>query len=144
VSKLIDFNECLEKGLLRRLPASKTKALQSIGKAKELLLEAKADFNDGRFNSTVIVAYMALFHAARSLLFKDGFREKSHECIIRFLEEKYVKTKKIPLDFVELLDKFKAERTHTQYDVTYSPSEEEAEKIINFTGKFIELIEEMV
>lgn len=63
---MIDFNECLAKGLLARIPASKEKAVQSIEKAKELLEEAKANLEEERINSTVIVAYLAIFHAARA------------------------------------------------------------------------------
>jgi len=138
---VIDFNECVKKGLLKRVPASREKALQSIKKSKQLFEEAKINFKDDRINSVVIVAYLALFHAARALLFRDGFREKSHECIIRYLEEKYPEIKS---EEIELLEKYKAERTHTQYDVSYNPNEEQAEKMLAFTKKFIETIEEIV
>ncbi|MBU2100484.1 HEPN domain-containing protein [Candidatus Micrarchaeota archaeon] len=138
---MIDFNECVKKGLLKRVPASREKALQSIKKSKQLFEEAKINFKDDRINSVVIVAYLALFHAARALLFRDGFREKSHECIIRYLEEKYPEIKS---EEIELLEKYKAERTHTQYDVSYNPNEEQAEKMLAFTKKFIETIEEIV
>ena len=138
---MIDFNDCIAKGLLGKIPASREKALQSIEKAKELLEEAKANIEEERINSTVIVAYLALFHAARALLFKDGYREKSHECVIRYIEEKYPEIK---AEQIEALEKYKAERTHTQYDISYSPSESEAEKMIKFTEKFIQTIEEII
>lgn len=38
---MIGFRECVEKGLLRRIPPSREKAVQSIEKAKQLLEEAK-------------------------------------------------------------------------------------------------------
>lgn len=138
---MISYNECIEKGLLRRIPPSREKAMQSIEKAKELLGEAKANLDEERTNSAVIVAYMAIFHAARALLFKDGYREKSHECIIRYLEENYpdIKTGQI-----EALEKYKNERTKTQYDVSYSPNEEQAEKMLQFAEEFIQTIEEII
>ena len=115
--------------------------MKRISKAKELLQEANAGLEDGRINSAVIVTYMAIFHAARALLFKDGYREKSHECIIRYLEEKYPEIKTAQ---IEELEKYKSERTHTQYDVNYTPSEEQAEKMLKFAEKFIQTIEELV
>jgi len=139
---MIDFEECVEKGLLRRIPPSREKAIQSIEKAKQLLEEAKANLEENRTNSTIIVAYLAIFHAARAVLFKDGYREKSHECIIRYLEEKH--PKKINPKQIENLEKYKNERTHTQYDITYNPNEEQAEKMIKFTKQFIQNIEELV
>lgn len=141
---MIDFDACIEQGLLRRVPASREKARRSIEKARELFLEAKADLRDGRINSTVIVSYTAIFHAARALLFKDGFREKSHECVIRYLEEKYVKTKQLGRESVELLDKYKSERMRTQYDISYSPTEEDAERMAKFAEEFIGEIESVV
>lgn len=140
--ELIDLKECIEKGLLRRIPASREKAIQSIEKAKTLLAEAKADLEAGQLNSAIIVSYLSIFHAARSLLFKDGYREKSHECIIRYLEEKYAG--KISRKTIELLDKFKSERTQTQYDTRYFPTEEKAERMISFAEKFIQGIEETI
>lgn len=141
---MIDFENCVKLGLLRKIPASKEKARQSIEKAKVMLIEAKANLKDERIYSAVIVAYLALFHTARSLLFKDGYREKSHECIVRYLEEKYAKTKLLPGDAIEMLDKFKSDRTHTQYDVGHSPTEEDAEKMIEFAEEFIELVEQLI
>lgn len=138
---MIDFHGCIERGLLRKIPPSKEKAVQSVEKAKALFDEAKANLEEERINSAVIVAYMAIFHAARAVLFKDGYREKSHECIIRYLEEKHPG---IGTERIEALEKYKSERTHTQYDVSYNPSEEQAEKMIKFTGKFIQTIEELL
>ena len=138
---MIDFKECVEKGLLRRIPPSREKAVQSIEKAKQLLEEAKASLEEERINSAIIVAYLAIFHAARAVLFKDGYREKSHECVIRYLEEKHPE---ISRGQIEALEKYKSERTHTQYDVAYTPNEEQAEKMMHFTEKFIQTIEEQV
>ena len=124
------------------MPASREKALQSIARAEELFSEAKAGLQDGRINSCVIVAYMALFHAGRALLFRDGYREKSHECIVRYLEETY--GKELGSKTVERLDLFKAERMHTQYDITYKPNEENAEAMLEFVGEFITIIKELI
>lgn len=141
---MIDFEECLKQGLLRKIPASKQNALNSIEKAKELLNEAKTSQKNEQINSAVIVSYLSIFHAARALLFKEGYREKSHECIIRFIEEKYSKTGKIPRMTISMLDKYKSERTLTQYEITYSPNEEEAEKMLKFAEEFIREIEELI
>ena len=141
---MINVEECINKGLLRKIPASREKARLSLQKASELLEEAKKNLEDERFNSAVLVCYMALFNAARALLFKDGFREKSHECIIQFLYEKYAATKKLPKEMIDLLEKFKSERNLTQYDVSYTPNEEEIEEMVKFAGEFIQEIEGLV
>ena len=139
---MIGLNECIKRGLIRKIAASREKAKQSIEKAKELLQEANQNLENELTNSAVIVSYLSIFHAARALLFKDGFREKSHECIVRYIEEKY--GGKISQKQIELLEKFKDERMHTQYDVSYSPSEEDAEKMAEFAAEFIETIEQLI
>ncbi|MFH1588040.1 MAG: HEPN domain-containing protein [Candidatus Diapherotrites archaeon] len=138
---MIEFNECIEKGLLRKVPGSKEKALQSIEMTKELLQEATENFEEKRINSTVIISYLAMFHAARAILFKDGFREKSHECLIKYLEEKHPE---INSAFIEKLEKYKNERNKTQYDITHRPTEEDAEEMLEFAEKFTEKIEELL
>ncbi len=37
-----------------------------------------------------IALYNAFFHTARALLFRDGIKERSHFCVARYIEEKYV------------------------------------------------------
>lgn len=140
---MIDLKYCIEKGLIRKVLPSRQKAVQSISKAKELLQEAEQNLEENRVNSAVIVCYLALFHSARALLFKDGYREKSHECIIRYVEEKYVGKGLSPID-IQKLEKYKMQRTHTQYDISYTPSEEETEKMLEFAKKFAEKIEQTI
>ncbi|MFH1752271.1 MAG: HEPN domain-containing protein [archaeon] len=138
---MIDFKECIEKGLLKKIPASRDNALQSIIKAKELLQEAKEHLKDYYINSAIVISYLALFHAARAILFKEGFREKSHECIIQYLKEKHPEIESI---YIAKLEKYKNERNKTQYNIYYKPNEEDAEKMVEFAEEFIQEIEEIV
>jgi uncharacterized protein (UPF0332 family) len=99
-----NYNDCMKQGLLRKIPASKDKATQSLRKGYEWLKEAENSFKGEAFGSTILASYNAMFHSARSILFFDGFREKSHACIARYLEEKYVKTGNLDKKWIELLD----------------------------------------
>ena len=87
-----NYNDCVREGLLRRIPPSKDKAAQSLKKAREWLKEAENSLRGNALNSSILASYMGMFHAARTILFLDGFREKSHACVARYLDEKYVKT----------------------------------------------------
>lgn len=136
------FSECVEKGLLRKVVPSRTKALESLEKAKELLGEANANLEDGRPNSTVVMAYAAMFDAARAVLFRDGYREKSHYCVARYLEEKY--EKKIGRDLINLLDEYRDSRHKVLYRADYYPTTDEAREIVGFATKFIEKIDKIL
>ena len=81
--------------MLRKIPPSKDKATQSFKKSREWWKESENSLKGDAFNSSILASYMVMFHAARAILFLDGFREKSHACVARYLEEKYVKTGKL-------------------------------------------------
>ena len=112
-----DYNDCMRENLLRKIPPSINKAVQSIKKSKEWLLESEKSLKGGAVGSSILSSYMSMFHAARSILFFDGYREKSHACIARYLEEKYVKNKKLDMKWVELLDHNREVRHDDQYNL---------------------------
>lgn len=85
----LDLSECLRSGLLREAPASAQKADQSLKAADDWLGEAEVAAKAGIWRTVIMSAYMAMFHSARAILFRDGFREKSHACIGRYLEGHY-------------------------------------------------------
>lgn len=59
-----------------------------------------------------------MFHTARTILWNDGFREKSHACIGRYLETVYVKKKLLEQRWVDLLDYYR----NIRHDDSYSTS----------------------
>ena len=113
------FKECIEKELLKRIPPSEENFTRSLNKAKKWLEEAEKSFENKIYQSSVLSSYLAMFHSARAILFRDGYREKSHYCVARYLEEKYVKTGKLERKWVELLDYYREMRHNNQYDLSF-------------------------
>lgn len=139
-----NYNDCVNGGLLRKIPPSKDKALKSIAKAGKWLNEAESTFKGSAFNSSVLDSYMVIFHAARAILFFDGWREKSHACVARYLEEKYVKTGKLEKKWVELLDLHREIRHDDQYDLSFFSTKEDAEKALKSAKEFLERIKKLL
>jgi uncharacterized protein (UPF0332 family) len=131
------YKDCIEKGLLRKIPASGDKAKQSIKKAEKWLDEANKTLNSKALDSSVLASYMVMFHSARAILFHDGYREKSHACVARYLEEKYVNTGKLEKKWIELLDYHREVRHVDQYDLSFFSTDEEAKKGIESSIKFL-------
>jgi len=131
------YEDCIKKGLLRKIPPSKNNAMRSLRKAEKWLEEAMKTFKSGVFNSSVLASYMAMFHAARAILFLDGFREKSHACVARYLEEKYVKTGKLEMNWIELLDHYREIRHDDQYSLNFFSTKEEAGKSFESASHFL-------
>jgi len=136
-----NYNDCMREGLLRKIPPSKDKAAQSLKKAREWLKEAENSLKGNAFNSSILASYMVMFHAARTILFLDGFREKSHACVARYLEEKYVKTGKLDKKWVELLDHNREIRHNDQYDLSFFSTKGEAENALKSANDFFTAME---
>ena len=139
---MVSLEACLKDGLLKPIPPSPEDAANQISKAKILLREAESCLESDNVNTAVMAAYAALFDASRALLFKDGFRERSHVCVVRYLEAKYAK--QLGSDNIVLLDEYRDKRHKVVYASDYYSSYDEAEALVAFAGKFIAKIEKLL
>lgn len=140
----MDFEDCVRKGLLRRVTPSADKAKLSMKRAERWLEEAEKSLNNELYDSCLISSYLAMFHSARAVLFRDGWREKSHFCIARYLEEMYVKKGKLEREWIDLFDRLRETRHADQYDVSYFATREEAESALNIAFEFVERMEKLL
>ena len=140
----MDFEDCVRKGLLRRVTPSADKAKLSMKRAESWLEEAERSLNNELYDSCLISPYLAMFHSARAVLFRDGWREKSHFCIARYLEEMYVKKGKLEREWIDLFDRLRETRHADQYDVSYFATKEEAESALNIAFEFVERMEKLL
>jgi uncharacterized protein (UPF0332 family) len=132
------FERCKDDGLLRAIPPSKPQSDESLSASERWLKEAAMDQDGQTFNSSVIASYLAMFHAARAVLFRDGVRERSHFCIARYIEEVYVKKGHLNQEWIDLLDHARELRHEDQYDATFSTTEEEAAHALKTASSFVE------
>ena len=139
-----ELDECFKKGLIRKIPASEEKALKSMANADRWLKEAKKNFEHDLLSSCLVSSYSAMFHAARALLFRDGFREKSHYCVARYLGEEYVGKGKLPRVVVDLLDRLRNLRHTDLYQLDFFVTKEEAEEAIKSAEIVIEEIASLI
>ena len=138
MARRFEFGDCLKLGLLREIPPSKENAKQSLKAAKEWLKECERNMSGAAYNSCILSAYLAMFHSARALLFRDGFREKSHACLARYLEAKYVRGNKLEGEWVDLLDRYRDLRHDDQYGMSITVIKEDAEEAYGTAKKFVE------
>lgn len=112
--KNFDLKEALAKKKIVSFPAGPSLISKELEAAKEDLFDAKDLFSRERFKSATTLAYYTIFHTARALLFKKGYREKSHIQLGFAIEAFYVDKGLLPqeyydnfiqaLDFRELAD----------------------------------------
>ncbi len=134
----------LELRLLRRIPKSRKKAEESIKTAESWLTEAENNLNSEAFRSCILSSYLAMFHSARAVLFLEGFREKSHFAVTRFLESTFVERDLLEKEWIELLDYYREIRHADQYSTSFIASREEAENALESAQKFVERIKRLL
>ena len=142
--KKYDFDECIKDELLRKIPSSKEKAEGSIKTAFKWLEESEKNMQIEAFKSSLMSSYLAMFHSARSILFLDGYREKSHYCIARYLEEKYAKKGLIGDRWIELLDYYRDLRHNDQYSTSFIGTKEDAENALQKAKEFVDRINQLL
>lgn len=122
---------------------SLSKSRKSITEAREWLSEAKKNMAAEAYKSAISSLYLAIFHSARAVLFKDGVREKSHYCVGVYLG-KYVEQGVLEEEWVLIFDRMRSVRHTDQYSFQMHPSKEEVESGIDIAGKFVDRMEKLV
>ena len=120
-----------------------TKSEQSMLQARDWLSEAEKNLEAEALRSAISSAYLAVFHSARAVLFRDGVREKSHYCIGLYLQ-RYVEDGILEEDWPMLFDRIRSVRHADQYSFMALPTEEEVQASIDLAERFIERMERLL
>jgi len=143
VSRLKNIDDCFERGLLRRVEPSRPKSEQSLQQAREWLSEAEKNLQAEALRSAISSAYLAVFHSARAVLFRDGVREKRHYCIGLYLQ-RYVEDGTLEEDWPMLFDRIRSVRHADQYSFIALPSVNEVQAGIDLAERFIDRMERLL
>ena len=140
----MNIEDCLEEGLLKKVPPNKDKAIKSLEKSKHLLELAESELNSGFYESAIVSAYMSVFHAARAILFRDGFKERSHYALYVYISEKY--EGKIEKWLINELNALRLQRHELMYDIEKSVEvlEEDANTALNIAKEFLRSIKKIL
>ena len=134
--------DCFEKRLLRKIDPDIKKARKSLEIARKKLTEGRNAFDSGLFSSCIVMAYTAMFHAARAILYRDGVQEKSHVCVILYLKAKY--SRELSTYLINALDVHRIERHETLYGIEFIPTEDDCESIMEDAEEFIKKVEKIL
>lgn len=141
---MMRYGDCIREGLLKKVKPDVGKAHKSLEIANQRLKEAEASLRNGILSGSLVLSYTAMFHAARAVLFRDGWAEKSHACVVAYLREKYVKGRKLEQKYLSMLDMSRVERHETLYGLEVTISGEDAEHILAKAREFVTKIDEIV
>ena len=132
----MDIKTCFAKGYLVRTRPSANKAKQSLVAAKAALKKAKDNFRINNMDVAVVMAYTAMFHSFRMLLFMQGIKERSHVCMLEYVKENFVKVK----DLAKEADAYRRFRHTALYGLEVLVSKEDASAAMELADKIINVV----
>jgi len=131
-----EFKQCLDNKKIIPFAKGKTLLKKEISVARSDLFDSKSGYESERYKWSTIQAYYAMFHAARALVFSEGYREKSHYCLAVALRALFVDNKRMAAQSVH--DFLNAMNLREAADYESDFSKAGAQAVITAAEKFIE------
>ena len=132
-----EFHRCINNQKIKKFIQGKNLVIKELNAAISDFEQAKISFTINKnYKWSTIQCYYSMFHAARSLLYLQNYREKSHHCLIVALKALYVEKGLLPIHFIEGLKKAKTLRENADYYDQWS--EIGVEVILRLAEEFLE------
>ena len=132
------LEELLKKGLIHKQSIDNDEIAGSIAVSEHFLKRAKGNLKMGFFDVAFLLAYNAMFHTARALLFYKGYKERGHYAMIEALKELYKEDSQLQ-EYLKVLDLYRITRHSIQYSGELS-NELDAEAITKDAERFINFV----
>lgn len=107
----MSYEDCIHKGLIKKSSSAPERVKQSLALGDKFLKSAKKTLEISENEASELIAYTALFHYARALLFHKGYLERSHFCLFVALQKLYPEHDSL----FQRADKIRIERHNLQY-----------------------------
>lgn len=114
------IDELEHKNRLKKGKYSDEMYQKEFGVGQRDLESAKRSFEDNNFKWAIIQAYYSIFHAARALLFKAGYREESHSALKLAFKALYIETGILSQSTYNALERGMNLREMADYKESYS------------------------
>lgn len=134
------IDDCFRKGLLKRCAPDMENAKRSILLSMNNIEDASINISIHRYRVVMVSSYTAMFHAARAILFRDGIKERSHECIPVYLKSKYPELER----FANILDSYRRFRHNAIYGLDFSSDEIDAKAALDSAKELLEEIRNII
>lgn len=140
--KLPEFDDCLKRRKIVRFAPAKKLAIKELDVARADLVASRQSLKQKNYKWTTVQAYYTMFHAARTLLYHKGYREKSHYCLILAMKAFYVSEGVLEMRLVESLQAAKAMREGADYENTFDPKS--AKALVEQAEEFLKVAEGVI
>lgn len=114
-----------------------------LQKAKEFLDDAKKNFDEGRYRTSLNRSYYAALHAARALLILEGANPVTHDGIVTMLSLKFVKTGQLSPNYIKIFKTLLSRRTDVDYGDFDTIDKDETFESYTNAAEFISTVEKL-
>jgi uncharacterized protein (UPF0332 family) len=137
-----EFERCIKEHHLLKIKATKEMIDKEITSAEYDFLRSKESIRDEDYKWASVQAYYSMFHAAKALVLKKGYREKSHYCLIVAIRELYVKDDIMNDELADTLELCMHLRHDADYGLIYD--KESAETAIRYAQQFLSVAKKLL
>ncbi len=137
----MEFNDCLEKGLIKNKKGVNERVEKSLETSQRFLKSAKKNLKIEEYEMCFLASYNSMFHSLRSLLFNKEYIEKSHVCLIKAIRKLY-DDEELGY-FLDSFNRIRISRHEVQYR-GYFCKEDEAKFIIKESENLIKKVNEIL
>ena len=109
-------------------------------RAEKSLKSADVLFHNGFYEDSISRAYYAVLHSAKASLILMDINVESHKAVRRLFSQHLIRTGKIADKYAKILSAEQDERLKADYDVLYSPDEEDARECVSDAREFLTVI----
>ena len=138
----LEFQKCLENKKIKPFPKGKTLVSKELEIAGDDWKIAKESLNKKNYKWSIIQSYYSMFHAARALLYNQGYREKSHYCLVVGIRKLYVNKNLLGHTLIEALQLGKTLRENADYYADFSQTG--AKNMLDKAKEFLEKTKEIL
>lgn len=137
----MDINDCLAQRFLEKIEPADDLMQKELNEALYDFDKAEKAFKEDDWKWAIVKAYYCIFHAARAVLFKSGFREKRHFAIGIVLED-LNKKGKLESKYVNDFNAALSSREDADYHYVYG--KEAAEHSLEIAGDFMARMKQLL
>jgi len=119
------IDELIKKNRLKKVFFSDDMINKEFRVSLKDLDSARKSLADENYKWSIIQSYYAVFHAARALVFKAGYREESHSALKSVFRLLYIDTEKLSIETYYALERGMSLREMADYKETYSQNSAE-------------------
>ncbi len=138
----MSYSDCFERKLLRKTPIGDEEIQNQVEIAQRYIEKAERICERELFDISFLTAYISLFHSARALLYKKGYKERSHFCLFEFVKNEFADDTQLHR-LAEISQQYRESRHMIQYEGALC-SEDSAKEAIRDAKNFLKAAQKYV